>query len=459
MSRDRYDVAIIGAGLGGLSTGIRLQRAGLRVLLLERLDRVGGLCGTVREGGRHFVIACNDFGSGLLRDLDDLGVSFPFERTRSRIRFESRDYYLPPDLRTLLRLLPRGREILRHVRGLGRARRREFEGAEFLSKHLAELGIVGSTADLLMLPAYLMGVSPDRFRLDALDHEFRHQYGYAKPLTPIGGPQAFADTLANRFQALGGHLRLRTEVQWPMQGSLQGSMQAWTQNALPASVGEAVKAQGLRLQTNQGEIEADRIVSTLPQPGHYRAGFEQGLPISMLWLRLDPAFALPAGIHTHVHYPAGIANWFGALYAGVLPPQFGFHLFASDLGIQAGSRTANLYFYLPRDSEEDESVQARAIHYIQGQLDGLLPGLAEAIQDYRLVSPGQFQRRHGIAPRVTPVIAPAGYPDAVNYRPDLKTYFAGAASYPPGDHAGAAIRSSDHLTRILMEHNGRSHAP
>ena len=61
-------------------------------------------------------------------------------------------------------------------------------------------------------------------------------------------------------------------------------------------------------------------------------------------------------------------------------------------------------------------------------------------------------------PRVTPVIAPAGYPDATNYRPDLQSYFAGAASFPPGDHAGAAIRSSRHLSDILLEHSGNTHA-
>ncbi len=429
MSHDQYDVAVIGAGLGGLSTGIRLQSAGLRVVLLERLDRVGGLCGTVQEGGRHYVIACNDFGSGLLRDLEELGINFPFERARSRIQFEGRDYFLPPDFRTLARLLPRAGTILRHVRGLSRARRDNYRGSPYLAPHLERLGIRGSTADLLMLPAYLMGVSPDRFRVDALDHEFRHQYGYTKPLTPVGGPQAFADSLANRFRALGGELRLRTEV--------------------------LATARDGRLSTTGGTVTAARIVSTLPQPGHYREDFEQGLPISMLWLRLDPRFTLPPGIHTHVHYPVGIAGWFRAIYAGLLPPRFGFHLFASDLGIQNGSRTANLYFYLPRGSEEDESMQTRAIDYIRGELDGLLPGLAAAIQEYRLISPGQFQRRHGMAPRVTPVIAPAGYSDAVNHRRDLGTYFAGAASYPPGDHAGAAIRSSRHLTKILMEHASR----
>lgn len=432
MTGDRYDVAIIGAGLGGLSTGIRLQAAGRRVLLLDRLDRVGGLCGTVEEGGRQYVIACNDFGSGLRADLAELGVDFAFERTCSRIQYQGRQYHLPPTLATIGRLLPHGPAIVRHVLALRRAGRAGYQGSAFLGPHLERLGIGGATADLLMLPAYLMGVSPDRFRVDALAHEFRHDYGYAKPLTPVGGPQRFADALLLRFRELGGTVRLGTEVH---------------ETRPPGA-----------LSTSTGEVRADRIVSTLPQPGHYLAEFEKGLPLSMLWLRLDPRLALPARVHTHVHFPPGIATWFRALYDGQLPKAFGFHFFASDLGIQAGSRTANVYFYLPRDSEEDESVQRRAMDYILGQVDGLLPGLTAALQEVRLVSPGDFVRRHGIEPRVTPVIAPAGYPEATNYRPDLQSYFAGAASFPPGDHAGAAIRSSRHLSDILLEHSGNTHA-
>lgn len=85
----------------------------------------------------------------------------------------------------------------------------------------------------------------------------------------------------------------------------------------------------------------------------------------MLWLRLDPRLALPARLHTHVLFPP--------------PIQASRHP-----GIQAESRTATatvyvyvyvyvyfyFYFYRPRDSQEDESVQRRAMDAIPGQVDG-----------------------------------------------------------------------------------------
>ena len=41
---ERYDVAIIGAGTGGYSCALRSAELGLRVLLIERDERIGGTC-------------------------------------------------------------------------------------------------------------------------------------------------------------------------------------------------------------------------------------------------------------------------------------------------------------------------------------------------------------------------------------------------------------------------------
>ncbi len=45
------DVAVIGAGLAGLTAARTLQRAGKRVHVIEADDRVGGRVWTVRSGG------------------------------------------------------------------------------------------------------------------------------------------------------------------------------------------------------------------------------------------------------------------------------------------------------------------------------------------------------------------------------------------------------------------------
>lgn len=423
------EIVIIGAGLGGLATGIRLLQLGFSVLILEKLDRAGGLCGTVMDDGYEHVIACNDFGKGLPADLQALGVSFPFERMRTRVLHEHRQYLIPPDWKTLMRLLPMAPAILKQISAQRRARRQGYAGQPWLQDQLEQLQIRGDAADILMLPAYLMGVSPGRFRLDALDHEFRFKYGYTSPMTPRGGPQRLVDALVDRFRQLGGEIRLGTE---------------WK-----SCVRDDDGTQ--RVLCSEGELRARAVVSTLPQPLPAGTSPQKGLPASMLRLRLDAAFSLPHGIHTHVHYPAGIAQWFGDIQDGMLPERFGFHFFCSDLGVQHGQRTASVYFYAPHGKEEDARVQAFMESFILKHLDTLLPGIGPAINACTYVSPERFRKRHGFLPRVTPCIVPAGTPDNANHVEDIDMYFAGAASFPPGDHAGAAIRSAFHVAKLIEQ--------
>src|ERR1700753_1758378 len=46
----KFDVAIIGAGLGGLTTGAILARAGLKVLVVEKSNSVGGAASSYKVG-------------------------------------------------------------------------------------------------------------------------------------------------------------------------------------------------------------------------------------------------------------------------------------------------------------------------------------------------------------------------------------------------------------------------
>jgi phytoene dehydrogenase-like protein len=67
-ARDRYDVIVIGAGLGGLTAANVLGRAGYSVLLLEQHYKLGGLATWFkRPGGHIFDISLHGFPVGMIK--------------------------------------------------------------------------------------------------------------------------------------------------------------------------------------------------------------------------------------------------------------------------------------------------------------------------------------------------------------------------------------------------------
>ncbi len=65
--RDRYDVIVVGSGLGGLTTANRLARCGHTVLLLEHHHRLGGLATWFKRKGHIFDISLHGFPYGMVK--------------------------------------------------------------------------------------------------------------------------------------------------------------------------------------------------------------------------------------------------------------------------------------------------------------------------------------------------------------------------------------------------------
>ncbi len=64
---DKYDVIVIGSGLGGLTTANRLAYCGHKILLLEHHHRLGGLSTWFKRRGHIFDISLHGFPFGMIK--------------------------------------------------------------------------------------------------------------------------------------------------------------------------------------------------------------------------------------------------------------------------------------------------------------------------------------------------------------------------------------------------------
>jgi phytoene dehydrogenase-like protein len=64
---DRYDIVVIGSGLGGLTCANRLARCGHSILLLEHHHRLGGLATWFKRKGHIFDISLHGFPYGMVK--------------------------------------------------------------------------------------------------------------------------------------------------------------------------------------------------------------------------------------------------------------------------------------------------------------------------------------------------------------------------------------------------------
>ncbi|MGE5348570.1 MAG: FAD-dependent oxidoreductase, partial [Actinomycetota bacterium] len=65
----KYDVIVIGAGLGGLTAGAKLAREGMKVLVIEQHSRPGGCATTFKRGEFTFEVGLHEMDGPGNRDM------------------------------------------------------------------------------------------------------------------------------------------------------------------------------------------------------------------------------------------------------------------------------------------------------------------------------------------------------------------------------------------------------
>ena len=237
--RRAYDVVIVGAGIGGLTTGLLLAKEGLKVLLVEQHYMAGGYCSTFRRKGftfdaaTHFYPLLGNTSSITGRLLRDLGVETEWVKMDPVDHFHFPDgthFRVPADFDTYIREVkamfpdeaPSVDEFFKLVRStymLGLLEYFRGVATEKLDpyRHLTLREILEryfrSPKLKLLLSADVghWGSPPSRTSF-VFDSMLRLSY-FLGNYYPVGGSQVFADDLARRFTELGGEILMSSHVE------------------------------------------------------------------------------------------------------------------------------------------------------------------------------------------------------------------------------------------------------
>ncbi len=426
------DVIIIGAGLAGLVAGLNLQRAGVRSLIVEKLPRAGGLCGSFAHEGATFTIGCNDFGVGLERELDRLGVPVRFERPRGWFFFAGGRVDLPLDLRSALRLARRAPGLLRAYLAGRRSDVRTL--GDLFDRHVRDTHV----ADLICMLAYGTGRAPRDIEIASLGDDFdkEHAYGYETPVTPVGGPEALARAMVRRFEDLGGKILLET----------------------PALGVEGAPGH-YRVHTKAGILSARAVITGQGRWDAWPRDSKPGLRAAALLFTVDARFAWPAGVHTMAWFPRGVAAALQAIDEGDLPERPPFNWFKNGGSEREGVYTVNAYVLWPRGDDAASAARAERIErHVVREIDGKLPGFAAAVRKAAFLSPAAYTRTLGLSSAVVPRLAPLGFRKPAQRDPATGLWHVGHSVLPAANHAGAAVRGG-HLAAAGVIEELRRPAP
>ncbi|MFA6142327.1 MAG: NAD(P)/FAD-dependent oxidoreductase [Candidatus Omnitrophota bacterium] len=219
-ARDKYDVIIVGAGIGGLVCGCYLARAGMKVLIVEKNDKPGGYCVSYKrdkflfDAGPHSLGSCRKNGQ-LGRLFEDFGLN----KSVKLIRKNPTNIIVTPDCEVIFY-----NNIPRTLNGIQRLFPKEAGNINrfFNLLNVPNIGFLYSKlkdmtfSDLLdeyfsdyKLKAVFsivlgnLGLSPSwasAFTSSILYREHIFDGGYY----PVGGIQVFSDALADKFKEYGG---------------------------------------------------------------------------------------------------------------------------------------------------------------------------------------------------------------------------------------------------------------
>lgn len=437
--RDRYDIVVVGAGLGGLTAAAFLCRFGYDVLVLESAEMVGGRCAVREVDGVSFSVGANTFAFRVCEILATLGVRLPRVPASNRIIFPSLDLAYPLTASTVMRLWQSGVRVSAMLRALVLSRTRRVTAEKWSYLDLLEARIPSPPLrELLLLEAWYLGADPTLLAPSVFDGFTGHRYGYDRPFCPTEGPTAIGESLTRYIRAHGGQVE--------------------TACAVSAITSDGQRVTGV--SCDHGWIAAEAVISNadlartvaLVQPSQQLASVtlnldqhHAGLPFACVLAMVEER-ALRAALPATSILLAGmpVQACLQTLLDGELPKNPIVNVVIAG-SLRARSREGGLCPITvlapwPR-SPVSADATARFEGVVLATIERFLPQLARAIKHTRLITPSEYERRWGFTSVAAPVLDSWQYRKQSWQLPLEGLYAVGSTVLPEGSHSASAMES------------------
>jgi phytoene dehydrogenase-like protein len=215
----RYDVVVVGAGLGGLLAAATAADAGKSVLVVERLPYIGGRFTTVDQDGCQVTTGAlhlvpHGSGGPLARLLASIGQPFrPVPRdVIASVFVDGRHVVWRSPLDVLEVFDQRGkRDIVRLFAELA-LRRRLGPETSFQEWVEARTGDARLRTLFERFAHFALSIRPDQISYDEMRAVFFNVARHGLPCAPVGGCRELVDRLAAGISAHGSRIRVATDV-------------------------------------------------------------------------------------------------------------------------------------------------------------------------------------------------------------------------------------------------------
>ena len=451
----KYDAIIIGAGLGGLSAGAFLSKAGRKVLVLEKTSHVGGRCRTIELMGHRYDVGADYFGRKMLRTFASLGKA----REVRPVKFSVLSH---TDGGTMT--IPPGLHTVGDLRGLGLS---SGEIASFGYRMLRQLGLMPykitnihdlinfmtknpHLRDIFNIGAFFSGNPPENMPAYWFRLVFGNTYGYNRPFYPKGGSGRLPEILADVIRENGGGIVFNAHPQKILVDG--GSAKGVLVDGREVEAKTVISGIGI-LPTVHSLAGKERFPQGyLNTIGYYKEGFA----MASLFTVFRRGAGIRKGVHIYARFVRDMKGMFGALKEGRFPDTSMWILSCPDAADDPGTEhlAGTIKFLVPKGMTDRAAIEAEAQKVLK-DTDTVVPGFYGSLVDWKLYTPRDYVENLGFVSLVTPVAESVQYQKMGQETPVKGLYCVGSTVLPVGGCAASSVESGRLCARkILKTFNG-----